>query len=396
VKKKQLLKEAFFASLLVLTIDLLISFFPFKFELLRPIKQGLNDFDIYDLRYSGNDSFNNQKDTNITILSIGNTRTEIADQIRTVDSFKPKIIGIDAGFWEKRNPEEDIDLVGAISHAGKIVVLSRYILEKSPKKDMIGKSFFTDSIANVKDGLWNFLEGAEEVNRHFIPFISVNGSKYPAFATSVLEQACPDRYNELINRKRDIETINYSGNAEYFNLITLEKYKQYKMAGELKDLFSNKIVLIGFINDKEPFLLEDMHFTPLNKKYAGKSFPDMYGVVIQANILEMMIKRKYVTEMRGWVAYLITFFITFFINVFYIQSLSRKTKHNHLFYFLFQFIVAILLIYFALQLFSRFDYKADLTPMIIAIVLSFEIFWLYEWAALKMRKLFGYETFLSE
>jgi hypothetical protein len=28
-------------------------------------------------------------------------------------------------------------------------------------------------------------------------------------------------------------------------------------------------------------------------------------------------------------------------------------------------------------------------------VLSFEIFWLYETVALKMHKIFGYETFLS-
>jgi hypothetical protein len=64
--------------------------------------------------------------------------------------------------------------------------------------------------------------------------------------------------------------------------------------------------------------------------------------------------------------------------------------------FLLQFVIAIVLIYLALLIFTWWNYKLDLMPMVIAMVLSFEIFWLYEWTALKLKKNFGYETFLGD
>jgi CHASE2 domain-containing sensor protein len=401
VKKGQLIKEAFIASLLVIIIDLLLSFFPLKFELIRPIKQGFNDFDIYDLRYAGNTSSVDKKDTNITILGIGNSRNEIAQQINTVASFHPRVIAVDALFesrkpdGEVKNISDDSMLTAAIANAGKIIVATKYAGKNAAGQDSLVKSFFADSINNMKDGLYNFLEGGEEVNRHFFPFHNVNDVKYPAFASSIIQAVSPDHFDQLLKRNKDIEVINYAGNAAHFNVVSLEKYKQYKNTGELNDLFNNKIVLIGFIKDKEPYVLEDLHFSPMNGKFAGKSFPDMYGIVIHANIIEMVLSGNYISEMSAFSAYLFTFFLVFAINIFYIWRLSGKGKHNHFLLFIFQFLFAVLLTYFALMIFAQFNYRVNLTPIIIAVVLSFEIFWLYETVALKMHKIFGYETFLS-
>src|SRR5580693_2900894 len=118
MKKSQLIKEAFIASCLVITVDLLLGFLPMKFEFLSPIIQGSNDFDIYDLRYAGKDSNNNLKDTSITILSIATNRKDISDQIKLVSSFSPKIIGIDAIF-SKKNMQGDRELVDAIRKTNK-------------------------------------------------------------------------------------------------------------------------------------------------------------------------------------------------------------------------------------------------------------------------------------
>src|SRR5579872_4928026 len=100
MRKRQLIKEAFIASLLVTGIDLILSLFPLKFDFIKPIKQGFGDFDIYDLRYSGTDVIAGKKDTNITLLQIADSRSEIAAQIAKVTSLHPKIIGIDAIFNE--------------------------------------------------------------------------------------------------------------------------------------------------------------------------------------------------------------------------------------------------------------------------------------------------------
>jgi CHASE2 domain-containing sensor protein len=396
IRTGQLIKEALVASLLVIAVDLVISFFPLKFEMIRPIKQGFNDFDIYDLRYSGNDSSITRMDTTITIVGIGADRRDIAEQINTIAAFHPAIIGLDAVFAGRRDGAGDSALIQAIRHAGKIVVASGYGGKNMAGKDSVQRSYFSDAIPGMKDGLWDFMEGPEEVNRHFVPFFMVQGRPYPALATAMLAEFAPGAYQTLLKRKKDAETINYSGNARHYNVVTWDRFSEYRSKA---DLFRGKIVLIGFINDRQPYLMEDLHFTPMNAKFAGKSFPDMYGIVIHANILEMALRGErgdYITDMPGWVSYVVTFCLAFGINLFYIRLQSRTGGHHHFLLFLLQFVLAVALIYMALLIFSWFNYRVDIMPIVIAVVLSFEIFWLYEWAALKMNKKFGYATFLSE
>jgi CHASE2 domain-containing sensor protein len=122
----------------------------------------------------------------------------------------------------------------------------------------------------------------------------------------------------------------------------------------------------------------------------------MYGVVVHANILEMMLDRHYINVLPVWGVYACTFVIVFFINIFYIRKVSRSHKHNHILLFFLQFALAIGLLYLALVIFDVFDFALDSMPILIAVVLSFEIFWLYEWLAVKMHKLIGYETFLHD
>jgi CHASE2 domain-containing sensor protein len=38
----------------------------------------------------------------------------------------------------------------------------------------------------------------------------------------------------------------------------------------------------------------DIFFTPLNKKIIGRSLPDMYGVVVHANIIKMILDKEFI------------------------------------------------------------------------------------------------------
>jgi CHASE2 domain-containing sensor protein len=394
MKRIQLYKEAFVASLLVIVVDMLLSFIPWKFELIRPIKQGFNDFNVYDLRYSGGDSIVSKKDTDITLLEIGNTRREIAEEIGRVSALQPKIIGVDAIFFAPGEAASDSELIGTFRHTPNLVLASKYTVDSG--KEWIQKSFFQSTTPGVTDGFYNFVEGPEEVTRHFTPFLDVNGSDYPAFTTRMLEGLSPPDYQRLVRRNNRPETINYAGNLAHYNVVSLDHLLHPVKGEDLDGYFRQKIVLIGFFRDLQPDVLEDLHFTPMNVQRGGKSFPDMYGVVIHANILEMMLSHRYINEMHAWLVYLSTFVIIFFINTFYIRKISRSRHHNHLLLFLLQFILAIGLLYLALLTFDLFNFASDPMPMLIAVVLSFEIFWLYEWLAVKMNKLFHYETFLHE
>jgi uncharacterized membrane protein len=110
----------------------------------------------------------------------------------------------------------------------------------------------------------------------------------------------------------------------------------------------------------------------------------------------MMLGHHYIHVLPLWSVYAGTFIIIFFINIFYIRRVAGGHSHNHFLLFLLQFILAIGLLYVALVIFDWFNIALDPMPLLIAVVLSFEIFWLYEWLAVKMNKLFGYATFVSD
>jgi CHASE2 domain-containing sensor protein len=392
--KPQLYKEALIASLLVIVVDILLSFVPWKFELIRPIKQGFNDFNVYDLRYSGTDSIIGKKDTNITLLEIGATRAAISEQLNLLAAFHPRAVAIDAIFNQPGDPSADTALVAALKKIPNLILASQYEIDSAG--DRIRTSFFQSDIPGYKDGFFNFVEGPEEIKRHFLPFLSINGKPYPSMTTRLLQTLDSNAYETLKNRDNPVETINYRGGLNHYNVVPLDRLIHPLHNEDLTGYFHDKVVLIGFFKAEAPDILEDIHFTPMNERRGGKSFPDTYGVVIHANILEELLGRHYIHTLPDWSVYALTFIIIFFINIFYIRRISRSQKHNHFLLFLLQFVLAIGLLYLALLIFDWFDIAFDPMPMLIAVVLSFEIFWLYEWLAVKMNKLFGYATFLHE
>ena len=58
---------------------------------------------------------------------------------------------------------------------------------------------------------------------------------------------------------------------------------------------------MGFLGERMDIMSwEDKFYTPLNKKLAGKANPDMFGVVVHANIISMILKEDYVEQMADW------------------------------------------------------------------------------------------------
>jgi CHASE2 domain-containing sensor protein len=433
-RSRQLYKEAFVASLLVLSVDFLLSFLPWKFELIKPIKQGFNDFNVYDLRYAGADSLISTKDTDITLLEIGNDRRQIAEEIARVSALHPRVIGVDAMFYQPSAvPADDSALIDAMRAAPHLVLASRLAPalpadptthpdtlaenasagptshpsppagQANPPATRIQKSFLQSRLPSARDGFFDFVEGPEDIRRHVKPFEPIDTQRYPSLPVRypslpvrMLQEIDPQAYDTLVKRRNQYEMINYAGNLSHYNTVSLKRFLHPQDESDLAGYFRDKIVFIGFFKDELPDVLEDMHFTPMNPKRGGKSFPDTYGVVIHANVLEMMMKDNYIHELPVGTVYLITFFLIFCINVLYIRRISRHRGHSEFFLFLLQFILAIGLLYLALLLFDRFDLAFDPMPLLIAVVLSFEIFWLYEWLARRLNKYFKYATFLAD
>ena len=114
---------------------------------------------------------------------------------------------------------------------------------------------------------------------------------------------------------------------------------------------------------------EDIFYTPLNKKYAGKTIPDMYGIIIHANIISMIISRDYIDPLPGWINILMAILICYMV-VAIVKNI--KLKYSDLFdviTILIIFTSSIILLFLSLEIFLKLQLKISLTITLISLVL---------------------------
>lgn len=400
MRKLPILKEALLSTILILITVFLINFFPFKYELVKPIKQDFGDFDIYDLHYSKLQ--NEKKDTNIVLVQIGDTRDEIQKQLKLLSAYKPAVIGIDVDF--KKAPDEAVEdsvkekrikddsvLKKQIHDMPQVVTGHRMVIDHITGHLEVQPNYFDDdSTIRNRSGYFNFIGEEISVIRQYAPFYKLDSTIEYALTSRILEKFKPDLFQKLKKRKNKIEAINYSGNTEHYVTITREELMKDSVTKEFKKNIKGKIVLLGVFYTTPPLLMDDIHFTPLNRKISGKSLPDMYGVVIHANVLSMLLSGKYIKMKSEKFTYLLAFLIVFFITLYQLRLHKRKIHMAHWKMILFQVVAIVLLVYIFFLVFSFCHVRVDLLPAIIAIVLSVEVFGPYrraaEWITKKITR----------
>ena len=209
-------------------------------------------------------------------------RTEIAQQIDLINNYNPKVIAIDA-FFERPSPNDSV-FRQTISSKNNIVFLNC-----NTDNGIEPNIFYNDT---DRCGYANFIGNKYSVIRAFYPRLNFNGHRHDAFAACIAHIADNKKYEALQNRNNKQEIINYKGNLETYTNLSADELMQYQLSGQLENVIKDKIVLLGFFSkDTARPVMEDLHYTPLNAVVSGKSYPDMYGVVIHANILSMIFKR---------------------------------------------------------------------------------------------------------
>ena len=97
----------------VIVVVIIIEFFPqyFNLDFMNPIQNSMDNFNLTDMVFSSlRDQHKIQKDTNIVIVNIGTlNRSGIARELEIINSYEPKVIGIDSFF--KKMDETDADIV---------------------------------------------------------------------------------------------------------------------------------------------------------------------------------------------------------------------------------------------------------------------------------------------
>jgi CHASE2 domain-containing sensor protein len=326
------------------------------FNAFDPVSQALTDFELTDYAFS-NLRRDPTVDQRIVVVNLGMlSRREVAQQIHIISQFKPKVIGIDSYFncegrlRDSVNCPQLLDTLGnlllsdAIKEAGNVVLVSK-LLQKTKTSEDSNLIDVYDSIEYsdlnfsmyAKHGYANLLTDPPAVYqddvkqcRAFVPKYTVNNDEQYAFAVQMCMMFDPEKTKRFLARHKEEEIINYRGNVEIQD-IRLKSVREKETSttryplmfyavdvdqilnGEvLPELFNNSIVIVGFLGSYfgDPSW-NDKYFTPLNKKVAGRANPDMFGVVVHANIVAMILNEDYVNELAEWQKYTIAFIVCF-------------------------------------------------------------------------------------
>ncbi len=119
----------------------------------------------------------------------------------------------------------------------------------------------------------------------------------------------------------------------------------------------------------------------------------MYGVIIHANIIYMLMDQRYIDKMPQWLSILLAVIIAYLHIVFFIKYYVEKHIWYHLFAKVVQIITSILFVYLAIWILDDYSYKINTTPTLAAIVLSVDVLYFYDGIVKWMHKKFGYKTY---
>jgi CHASE2 domain-containing sensor protein len=384
------------------------------FNVFDPLGQALSDMELTDITFSSLRVEIPPVDENITIVNIGNlSRAEIAQQIRAISRFKPRVIGIDSFFNCKEGRTDSVScplaydtlsnllLGNAIAEAGNVVMVTK-LLQSKELIAKYGDVALYDSLehsdpmilGNAFEGFANLETNADHQEdlktcRRFNPRMNMQNARDElAFSVKVAMLFDSVKTKKFLSRNKHSEVINYRGNVpdpymasapEFSNRYTyLDWYQPFDTSSFLPSIITDRIVLFGFMGaDMNDTSWDDKFITPLNKQFAGKTRPDMYGVVLHANIISMILNEDYINELRDWQQYAIAFLVCF-LNVALFMYITRKIP---LWFdglsILLQLIQILICTFLMIYVFYWFNFKLNLTYTLAALALVGTCFEIY-------------------
>jgi CHASE2 domain-containing sensor protein len=201
-----------------------------------------------------------------------------------------------------------------------------------------------------------------------------------SFPVKIASIYAPEKAKKFIERNNDTEIINFQGNIDVReddvsrnakNVFTVLDVHQVEDTLFTPELIKGKIVIIGYMGDYTGDVAwEDKFFTPLNANYIGKANPDMFGVVVHANIVSMILREDYINVMPDWLMYCFSL-ILIFLNVWFFAYLYHKSEEWYdglsLLITLAEILVLMIIV---LAVFVKYDYKIDITLASVALLLT--------------------------
>ncbi|MGB0523503.1 MAG: CHASE2 domain-containing protein [Flammeovirgaceae bacterium] len=368
-----------------------------QFEFLNVFEQVFENFTLSDYYYTlrGSDI---KHDDRVVIVNIGDESREVtAKQIEILNKYEPKVIAIDA-FFRKLKPEfsQDSALAASIQQTENFVLVSELVDLDSASNTWGGvvnsHEFFQQ---HAHAGYANTIT-EEDAKEYFNtwkkikPKQKVKGREpIPCFAAKVVEFYDKAKYDKFMKRGNEVENIYFRGNTPSrtdelrgfpaaYTTLDVEQilFEQFE-----PDVIKDKIVLLGYMGTEYTSKNwdGDKFFTPLNKEPLGRTYPDMYGVVVHANIISMILDENYIDVMSPYLGIALAIILCYLNVALFVFILKKKrlapwyggiSK-------IIQLLEVVFLVFLTVYFFGSSLYKADTTLAMLAILVSGDLAEIY-------------------
>jgi CHASE2 domain-containing sensor protein len=384
-------RDTIFATIWVFLFIVILGSIPLNLGSMNPVKLSLKDFDFNDLTYSKLQEDNTRPvDKRISVVNIGFADREgIAMMIEKAATYGPRVMALDAFFDEAKDPRQDSILTETFKRHSNLVAAQKLIVS-GPDADTITTAgdyikgahqyayvnFFTDKFASV---------------RSYEPF-EKDWKKvlYSSFSSEIVRLYDSTAFKRLKKRGNSRTLINYTKNQNKIPIIQMDQLMTDNFDSSwVKD----RILLFGYIApENNPEDITDKFFTPMNPKWYGKSWPDMHGIIVHANIISMALDDNYIKKLPLWLNWLIAIVVCWLHMSFFIRYYLESHIWFHLVAKILQVASAIFFVWLGIYLFDKYRLKVDFKMSLLVIVLAVDVIYFYEAFAVWMHKKYNYKT----
>ncbi len=376
---------------------------PVNQAFIDPFSEYIKNYDLMDITCSRFRDKNDPAlfDNRVFIINSGTTdRAKIAACLEFLHRGQAKAVGVDLFFDSLYHQRADT-LLRESALLSDHFIFANSFEEISPSRDTVFSILSDSFLVPVSKQHYVNLDTDDGFTvRSFKPFHEDKGSLSQSFSVALCSLYRPEILEDLEKRGLEREWINFR-RPQFENIPGIsDDYKASYPAYPIMDIdqflkdsalyrdgyFSDRIVLIGFCGDVQNPSLKDRYFTPLNVNPTGRSFPDMHGVVIHANIISMILDRDFIHEVNDWLLHLFVFVIFLVNYLIFIRVSHARFFFNLVFIRIIQLLQFLILFSLSIWLLSDHNIKVGFIVIITAVILSYELF---EFYIHKLKPRFG-------
>ncbi len=372
MRKKWFNIHAFNITVIIFLIIALASFIYLNIHFLDPLGHSLKDYEVTDIVYSQFRDKEVELEDRIVLVNVSKPdRTRISEMLVRILAANPRVIGLDVFFSGEKEALEDSVLQASIKRGAGKIVLATALQDYNEDLGLFNIVSVDDSMFSnyARVGFANFPANPTRTIRYFSPSEVGPNGPIRSFAAEITHLYDSTKVNRLFERAHTLERIHFTATEEHF--IKFEPESILDTAIDLRPLLENKIILMGYSGSNEwndPLI--DKHYTPLNTRYTGRSTPDMFGFVIHANIIRMILDNQYIEKVPDWLSFLLAFGLCYFNIILLIWISHRYHAVYHPIARVLQILQFAILFFIIAYLFYFYRLKWDFTLGLLGLALA--------------------------